>query len=298
MDVCFKNDSSANNYTLAKLFGSDYTDIPSTLKTVNVLSTIIPDSAFLRCSNITTLTLSDKVTTIESNAFNRCSSLTTLTIPDSVISIAQGILYLCSGLQNLTLPFLGESENNPIVLGRLFGYSGNSSMLTISQYLSDSLIAPTLDIPKTLTKITVKKGQIAYGAFSNCSPLEQVNIEDGVTFIDFKAFYGCGNLHKLKIPFVGRSKDFLDYSNKIVAKYPFGCIFSKAADSNGAFQNSLSINQCCLLKDTGTSLYFYSPEQPYYIPADLKEVIVENNNFDVIIHDYCFENCYNCQDGV
>ena len=56
--------------------------------------------AFSECSNLTSVTISDSVTTIEYGAFYGCSSLTSVTIPNSVTSIGEGAF---PGYSNVTI---------------------------------------------------------------------------------------------------------------------------------------------------------------------------------------------------
>ena len=51
----------------------------------------IGDSAFRNCSGLTSITISDSVTTIGGGAFNDCSSLSSIEIPDSVTSIGDDV---------------------------------------------------------------------------------------------------------------------------------------------------------------------------------------------------------------
>ena len=61
--------------------------------------TSIGNSAFAFCSNLTSVTIPNSVTSIGGYAFQRCSSLTSVTIPNSVTSIGD---YAFSGCSSLT----------------------------------------------------------------------------------------------------------------------------------------------------------------------------------------------------
>ncbi len=64
----------------------------------------IGDSAFDRCSGLTSVTIPDSVTSIGSSAFSYCKGLTSVTIPDSVTSIKSTAFLNCSGLTSVTIP--------------------------------------------------------------------------------------------------------------------------------------------------------------------------------------------------
>ena len=64
---------------------------------------IIP-AVFSGCSNLTSLTIGDKVKRIPAYAFYRCSGLTSITIPESVTEIGNFAFLRCSGLTSVTIP--------------------------------------------------------------------------------------------------------------------------------------------------------------------------------------------------
>ena len=55
-------------------------------------------------------------------------------------------------------------------------------------------------MPASLTSVTVNGGNILFGAFSNCSGLENIYISDGITNIGECAFYECSGLTSVVIP--------------------------------------------------------------------------------------------------
>jgi len=109
--------------------------------------TIIPRSAFEGCSGLTSLTFNAEKCTEMNNAFNYCTNLTTLTIGDKVTIIPRSAFAGCSGLTSVT-------------------------------------------IPNSVTSID-------YSAFSDCSGLTSVIIGNSVTSIGEYAFSGCTGLRKL-----------------------------------------------------------------------------------------------------
>src|SRR5665647_1287797 len=76
--------------------------IPSTLGGVPVTS--IGDSAFIRCTNLTSISIPEGVTSISSMAFMYCSGLTSIIIPQSVTSIGTLAFSDCSGLTSISIP--------------------------------------------------------------------------------------------------------------------------------------------------------------------------------------------------
>ena len=78
--------------------------IPTSLKSVTVTGGNILRGAFYYCSRLTSVTITDSVTSIWSYAFYNCRSLTSVTIPDSVTSISHYAFENCSSLTSVTIP--------------------------------------------------------------------------------------------------------------------------------------------------------------------------------------------------
>ena len=66
--------------------------------------TIIGNWAFRDCTNLTSITIGDGVTSIGDYAFRGCSKLTSITIPDSVTSIGIWAFSRCTNLTSITIP--------------------------------------------------------------------------------------------------------------------------------------------------------------------------------------------------
>ena len=66
--------------------------------------TSIGKYAFCGCRSITSITILDGVTSIGYEAFRGCTGLTNITIPDSVTSIGDCVFYDCRSLTSITIP--------------------------------------------------------------------------------------------------------------------------------------------------------------------------------------------------
>lgn len=63
----------------------------------------IDDTAFYKCSTLTSVTIGDSVTSIGYKAFFNCSGLTSVNIPNSVISIDSTAFNICTNLRTITI---------------------------------------------------------------------------------------------------------------------------------------------------------------------------------------------------
>ncbi len=146
----------------------------------SITSVIISDGvtsigkyAFYDCRSLTSVTIPNSVTSIGKYAFYDCRSLTSVTIPNSVTSIGEGAFSGCSGLTSVTIP---------------------NSVTSIGSYAFDGC--------SSLTSVTIPNSVKSIGsqAFSGCSSLTSVTIPNSVTSIGFRAFRGCSRLASVTIP--------------------------------------------------------------------------------------------------
>ena len=140
------------------------------------------------------------VTAIGGSAFTNCTSLKKITVPKSVTSIGQYAFKGCTSLEEMTLPFVGMSRTESYWTG-LFGTIFGQSSTGVRQYDSSSGSGVPFGIPSSLRKVTVTDAtKLSYGAFSNCSMLTEININEGITAIEGKAFYNCSGITEITVP--------------------------------------------------------------------------------------------------
>lgn len=150
----------------------EYT-IPSTVNTIN-------DYAFSECSNITSISLPNSITSIGASAFSGCTSLSSpITIPTGEKIIPNNAFANCSALTSVTIPE-GVEE-----IGRN-AFSGCTN-----------LKEPIL--PSSINKLGIY-------CFYNCNNLNSINIPDGITEIPQYAFAGCA-LKSIELP---KSVNYID----------------------------------------------------------------------------------------
>ena len=179
LEYCMSSDGTGYAVCgIGEYWGTDLI-IPSTYKgkpVVEILESSGYHPMFRGCRLLTSVTISDGVTSIGGRAFFDCSSLTSITIPNSVTSIGFSAFGDCFSLTyNVKdgLKYLGNS-NNPYL------------------YLAD---VENMDI--TTATIDSNCKIIGDSAFYNCSSLTSITIPDSVTNIGSYAFEYCSGLTKV-----------------------------------------------------------------------------------------------------
>lgn len=147
--------------------------------------TSIGESAFFKCSNLTSVTIPNSVTTIKKAAFNDCG-ITSVTISDSVTSIGYAAFAVCKRLRKVEIPKNVKSIED-------YTFSGCDELTSVT--LPDSVTSIGKDAFQLcfkLTRVNIPKGvtSIGEGAFALCA-LTQVTIPESVTSIGKEAFTGC-----------------------------------------------------------------------------------------------------------
>lgn len=198
--------------------------------------TKIGDSVFWNCTNLETLTISTSVTEIGDNAFRNCSNLKTIKIPSSVTRIGFSAFQDCKNLISISLPFVGNDVNS--VENTHFSYIFGAKTYTEGDDF----------VPNNLSEIEITGGDE----------------------ISKSAFFGCSNLKKLTIPFVGANANSISPSESTF----FGYIFGDESYEGGAPTAQIISSTDDIFRQ-------------YYIPYTLEEVIICGGK----IHNGAFYNC-------
>ncbi len=190
----------------------------------------IGDSAFDRCSSISSVTIPPGVTIIGTRAFNYCDSLVNVNIPDGVTSIGTRAFGICEGLTSIIIP----DSVTSIGISAFFGCDGLTSINIPDSVVSigqgafadcASLLSITVAVSnpnyKSLNGVLFNKVQtllirypggkigsytipdsvvsIGQGAFGYSASLTSVTISDSVTNIGNGAFILCTGLTNVSI---------------------------------------------------------------------------------------------------
>ena len=252
-------EGSSSNGAIAQEFGSYstfYALIPQTIETVTVTNaTQISHGAFQNCSFIEYITIPDTVSSIGNKAFYNCTSLKRLNsetdgelnIPSSTTEISSYAFYGCKAITSVILP-----DKTISILG--YAFAECSSVNKINGEVGE------LIIPDKVTTIG------SY-AFQGLNLITKVHVSDSVSSISSGAFYKCGSITEITLPFVGYSAASSGVEGL------FGYIFGEGSSSS-----SLVVPQ-----QFGSYSTYYA-----LIPQTLKTVTVTKANQ---LSYGAFQNC-------
>ena len=180
--------------------------IPLTSVIISNGITTIGSDAFGFCHSLTSVTIGKDVQTISQLAFEFCENLTSINLPRKLTNIYSSAFSGCSGLTSIKV----ENGNTK--------YDSRNNCNAVIETSTNKLVCGCKNtiIPNTvkiiaesafyyctgLTSITIPYGVISIGlsAFRNCSGLTSISIPNSVTSIGGYAFHSCSSLSSITIP--------------------------------------------------------------------------------------------------
>ncbi len=223
--------------------------------------------AFYGYSDLTSVTISDKVTSIGDYAFEDCSKLASVTISEAVTRIGYYAFKNCTSLASITIP----DNVKGIMGGTFYGCTG-------------------------LTSITIGNGvkSIGFSAFEDCIGLTSITIPPNVTEIHDTAFHGCSrlaeiyNLSTLPISVGATSNGHIGYYAKNVYTPTSGASkmhtvndFIFYADENEVYLMGYTGKDTTLTLPDGYEGKNYAIYQYAFVYTDLTSVTIPDSVTDI-----------------
>lgn len=207
----------------------------SNLSSIHIPNSVksIGESAFASCEELVEINIPCSVTSIGNSAFWFCSSLTKMTIPNSVTSIGHSAFY-CTNLKELIIPSsvtrigkqsVGGCDSLTIIKvdNNNTKYDSRNNCNAIIETESNTLIAGCKNtiIPNTVTLI-------GDSAFYYIPSLTNITIPNSVTSIGNSSFVGCIGLKNITIP---NSVITIGYNAFNSCKSMKSCVIGKSVTS-------------------------------------------------------------------
>ena len=239
----------------------------------------------------------NSVTSIGEGAFLGCSNLRSITISDCVTSIGEGAFGGCN-IQSVTIDVVtGDVSYIAKKFGanKIAGYTGKYASADGLCIIKDGTLLDFLYKGQSEYSIPNSVTSVGEGAFSGCSNLRSITIPDCVTSIGERAFSGCSNLRSITIPdcvtTIGEGAfdgcniqsvtiDVVTGDVSYIAK-KFGV--NKIAGYIGKYA---SADGLCIIKDGVLLDFLYKGQSEYSIPDGVttieKEMFKDCNNLTTI----------------
>lgn len=158
--------------------------------------TTIADNAFYCCVNMTSISLPESLTTIGFRAFQECISLTAIHIPDGVTTIKWAAFCSCKSLPSITLP-----DNIQQIGTSMFQNCEALTQVTLPRSLT-TIDSSAFSGCKSLKSIELPDNLISIEAraFESCTALESIELPQSLRFLNWLSFMHCSSLKTIEIP--------------------------------------------------------------------------------------------------
>ena len=170
--------------------------------------TTIGDAAFAG-SGLTSVIIPNSVTTIGPSAFYECRNLASVVLSEQLTAIENATFYSCSSLSSITIPKSVTSIDVTAFQGYINLKDVTVFVLDYSEFCNNHIVERfgctihLLDSEENeITEYIIPNDVTAIGnsAFANCKDLTLVTIPNSIKSIGERAFQGCSSLSSINIP--------------------------------------------------------------------------------------------------
>lgn len=213
----------------------------SNLASINIPKSInsIGAAAFKNCSKLNKMTIPNSITEIQSETFAGCSSLTSMDIPNNICFIGDKAFYNCTELSDVNIANSVTEIGEEAFSGTAWYEEKPDGVI----YMGGLVCGYKGTMPEN-TIIEIKEGatRIEDKAFSGCSGLTGIVIPSSVTSIGKDVFLNSNNLSSIVVAEGNTVYDSRDNCNAIIETDSntllFGCsatVIPESVTSIGAY---------------------------------------------------------------
>lgn len=165
---------------------------------------IIEPTAFGRCRNLKSVTLSKNLKQIGECAFISCRSIEKIEFPEGLVEIGDNAFLNCENLKKIKIPDSVKKIGKNVFSGCSSINQINHPCLSITKESCINFCNQEYEecLDKNIEEIEIPDSVRIIGgsAFENCKKLKKVIIPESVQEIDSDAFAGCSSLKEIVIP--------------------------------------------------------------------------------------------------
>jgi hypothetical protein len=246
----------------------------------------IGESAFVRCSSLSSITIPEGVTGIEAETFSGCTSLETVVLPSTLEYIGE-FAFSGSGIQSIVIPSSVDS---------LGSWAFTASQLVSIELPEKINIVPEYCFYKCsrLSDISFSASVIESCAFYACSALRQISLPLNLIKIGASAFADCSNLEEFIIPpSVTEIHPSILWGCDNLETLRIGTGLSELPLINGRYNDESAIISslgCYLIENTRTR----SVRSVYRYLTSVKNFIIDDSeqNFNLKLFANWYEGVY------
>ncbi len=215
------------------------------------------DDLFEGCDSLATIDFNGRNAYIMKFAFKGVESLTTVSWED-VVSIGQNAFENCTNLTDVTItPKMGVATDHAFMGAGVVNLTIENGVSLIDLDAFNNTKIVNLRVPGSVKKIL-------NGAFANCSELQTVTVDSGVTEIGANTagyrgvFYNCAKLHTVELPdtvsLIG-VEAFAECKSLTSVNVPASVSTIGSSAFSGSGLETIDLTKCTRLTLVNTSLF-------------------------------------------